>query len=144
VPDKKLHGVLDFLRGIVAGRDAANISDSQLLERFVTHHDEAAFELLVWRHSKMVLGVCRRLLPDEHAREDAFQASFLALAHRASSISKRSSVGGWLYKVAYRVALEAKTRALRRAVREHPWTTSQWRLPRPVQVSRQSNVNSVG
>src|SRR5260370_25355882 len=120
MPDQQLHGVIQYLRRIVTGGDAANISDGQLLERFVTHRDEAAFELLVWRHSKMVLGVCRRMLCDVHAAEDAFQASFLALARRAASISKRASVGGWLYKVAYRVALEAKARTIQRATREPP------------------------
>src|SRR5439155_24189890 len=105
--DRQLHGVIQYLRRIVASGDAATLSDGQLLERFVTQHDEAAFELLVWRHSKMVSGVCRRLLRDPHAADDAFQASFLVLARRASSINKRTSVGGWLYKVTSRVALEA-------------------------------------
>jgi RNA polymerase sigma factor (sigma-70 family) len=120
MPDRQLHGLLQHLRGIVAAADTADVSDAQLLERFVNHRDEAAFGLLVGRHGRMVLGVCRRLLRDAHASEDAFQASFLALARRASSIGKRSSVGGWLYKVAYRVALEARARALRRAAREQP------------------------
>jgi DNA-directed RNA polymerase specialized sigma24 family protein len=120
MPDSQLHDVIQYLRRIVARGDSDRISDDQLLERFVTQRDEAAFELLVWRHAKMVLGVCRRLLPDSHAAEDAFQASFLVLARRASSISKRASVGGWLYKVAYRTALEARARAIKRTRRESP------------------------
>src|SRR5712692_7127322 len=120
MPGRQLYGVIRYLHRIVAGGDAAHISDAQLLERFVTERDEAAFELLVWRHGKMVLGVCRRLLRDAHAADDAFQASFLALARRASSISTRASVGGWLYKVAYRVALQAKARTIKRTSRETP------------------------
>lgn len=121
MPDRPLHGVIQYLRGIAARGDAAHVSDDQLLERFVSQRDEAAFELLVWRHGKMVLGVCRRLLHDTHAAEDAFQASFLMLARRASAIHKRSSVGGWLYKVAYRVALQARAQTLKRTSREAPF-----------------------
>jgi RNA polymerase sigma-70 factor (ECF subfamily) len=66
----------------------------------------------------MVLGVCGRLLHDPHLTDDAFQATFLALARRASSISTRASVSSWLYKVAYRVALQAKAQLVNRTTRE--------------------------
>jgi RNA polymerase sigma factor (sigma-70 family) len=120
MPDRQLYGVIQYLRQIAARGDSAHISDDQLLERFVTQRDEAAFELLVWRHGKMVLGVCRRLLRDIHAAEDAFQASFLVLARRAPSIRKHASVGGWLYKVAYRVAVQARAQTIKRTSREIP------------------------
>src|SRR5262249_11714610 len=98
---------------------ASGVSDAQLLERFSTQRDEAAFELLVWRHGGMVLRTCRRLLRDAHEAEDAFQATFLALARRADSVG-RGSVGGWLYRVAARVALRARTRRARWEACEQP------------------------
>jgi len=87
-----------------AGTPTTGVPDAQLLERFVSQRDEAAFELLVWRHERMVLGVCRGILRRQQDTEDAFQATFLALACRASSIGKREAVASWLYKVAHRVA----------------------------------------
>ena len=54
-------------------------SDASLLERFVASRDEAAFELLLWRHGPMVLTACRRMLGCEQDAEDAFQAAFLLL-----------------------------------------------------------------
>ena len=38
------------------------------------------------RFGPMVLGVCRRLIDDPHAADDAFQATFLVLVRRAGSI----------------------------------------------------------
>ncbi len=63
----------------------------------------------------MVFGVCRRMLNNRHDAEDAFQAVFLVLATRARSIGKRASVGSWLYKIALRVALRSRARAVRNA-----------------------------
>lgn len=77
--------------------------DSELLRRFVADRDETAFELLVWRHSRLVFEVCRRVLRHRHDAEDAAQATFLVFARRAETV--RSAVGGWLARVAYRCAL---------------------------------------
>jgi RNA polymerase sigma factor (sigma-70 family) len=96
----------------------AEVPDATLLERFVRERDEAAFELLVWRHQRQVLGVCYGVLGRHHDAEDAFQATFLALARKASSIARRPALGPWLRRVAYRVALRASARRARRLTDE--------------------------
>jgi RNA polymerase sigma factor (sigma-70 family) len=98
-----------FERGSVGG-----LSEWQLLDRYTTRRDEAAFEALVARHGPMVLGVCRRVLHDPHAVEDAFQATFLVLVRKAASLGPRDAIGPWLYGVACRVALHARSAAARR------------------------------
>jgi RNA polymerase sigma factor (sigma-70 family) len=98
----------------------AGLSDAELLERFVSRRDEAALEVLFWRHGPLVWGVCRRILRHEQDAEDAFQATFLALVRKAASIGKREALGGWLYTVACRVALAARAASARRAGRELP------------------------
>src|SRR5262245_58070944 len=115
-----LRHLVRHLRQLTDRTGDGGLDDAELLERFVSRRDEAAFEVLVWRHGPMVLGVCRRLLRHAHDAEDAFQATFVALVRKAGSIGRRQSVGSWLYKVAYRVALAAKAEAARRARRQRP------------------------
>jgi RNA polymerase sigma factor (sigma-70 family) len=114
----QLQDVLRYLRRTASPPGSRPIADAELLERFVAEHDQAAFEALLWRHGKMVLRTCRRILHDPAEAEDAFQATFLALARRAGSISKQASVAGWLYRVAYRIALAAREDLLARRARE--------------------------
>jgi RNA polymerase sigma factor (sigma-70 family) len=104
----QLDTVLRHLRKLV-GSPAAEDSDGRLLERFLTQRDEAAFTALLARHGPMVWGLCRRLLPEPHDAEDAFQATFLVLVRRARSLDRRGSLAGWLHGVAGRVALRARS-----------------------------------
>ncbi|MCA1481620.1 RNA polymerase sigma factor, partial [Bradyrhizobium sp. NBAIM08] len=90
------------------------MTDRELLERFRTSRDEDAFEGLVLRHGPMVLGLCRRVLRDAHEADDVFQATFLLLARNAGTIRDLDSVAGWLYGVAYRIAVREKAGARRR------------------------------
>lgn len=94
------------------------MTDEELLDRFVSCRDAAAFESLVRRHGPMVLGVCRRILRNPQDAEDAFQATFLILVRKAASLSQRELLGNWLYGVAYRTALDARAAAIRRQKRE--------------------------
>jgi RNA polymerase sigma factor (sigma-70 family) len=115
-----LHRLLQALRPATDADGAAVLEDRELLERFAARRDQAAFELLLWRHGPMVLALCRRLLSHSQDVEDAFQATFLTLVGKGKSIARGEAVGGWLYRVAYRVALRARTERTKRSRRERP------------------------
>jgi RNA polymerase sigma-70 factor (ECF subfamily) len=113
MPRHREHPLLRFLPKIAVGGRSAQ-PDAFLLERFVNDADEAAFETLLHRHGPMVFGVCRRVLGNEPAAEDAFQATFLVLVRKAPSLHQPDRLCSWLYGVAHRIATRARAGSLRR------------------------------
>jgi RNA polymerase sigma factor (sigma-70 family) len=88
-------------------RSAGAPSDAELLDAFIARRDEVAFAELVHRHGPKVYAVCRRVLGRHQLAEDAYQATFVVLARKAHRVHPRSAVGGFLYGVARKAALEA-------------------------------------
>ncbi len=109
--------VLRFLRRVTGG-GSGDTTDGVLLARFVAGRDEAAFAELVRRHGPMVHGVCLRVLGDAHDADDAFQATFLVLTHKARGVARPELLGNWLYGVAHRTARRARADSARRRQRE--------------------------
>src|SRR5439155_21199224 len=94
--DGGLQTAVDRLRRAV-GASGGRGEDAPLLARFANERDSAAFEMLLIRHGPMLRSACRRILRHEQDAEDAFQATFLALARSAGGIG-RGSLAGWLYR----------------------------------------------
>ena len=120
-------------------------SNEQLIETFLDRmsgNAEAAFEALVKRHGPMVLGLCRQILKHQQDAEDAFQATFLTLACKAGTIREPQALEGWLFEVAYRIAIRASAQASRRRLRHEsrdveesdagPERDAEWNELRPV------------
>lgn len=90
-------------------------ADAPLLRAFEATRSADAFEELVRRHGPMVLATCRRVLGNPDDAEDAFQAVFLVLARKASTV--RGNIAGWLYAVSVRTA--RGVRIMRERRRKH-------------------------
>jgi RNA polymerase sigma factor (sigma-70 family) len=112
------HPVHRFLRKLNEAEATRRLPDRELLQRFAERRDEAAFRALVCRHGPTVHRVCLRILSSEHDAEDAWQATFLVLAQRATALGPLESVGGWLCGVASRIGRRMCAIASRRRARE--------------------------
>jgi RNA polymerase sigma factor (sigma-70 family) len=114
----QLGAVVRQIRSLVVAQDTRARTDRQLLKDFAAHQNQEAFAALVKRHGPLVWRVCRHVLGHEQDAEDAFQATILVLARKASSIRKVEALAGWLHGVAYRTAMKAKRDAARRRAHE--------------------------
>jgi RNA polymerase sigma factor (sigma-70 family) len=110
--------VIRHLRRAALLQEGSGPADERLLEMFLARRDETAFEALMRRHGPMVLGVCRRVLRNAHDVEDAFQATFLVLVRKASSLRSRELLANWLYGVAYRTSIKARAMNAKRRIKE--------------------------
>jgi RNA polymerase sigma factor (sigma-70 family) len=113
-----LKNVLRSLHGLSNAPGAGELSDRELLERFAACRDESAFAALVRRHGLLVWRVSFCVLRQVQDAEDAFQATFLVLARKASALRWGESVSGWLHEAAYRIAMKARAEAIRRCERQ--------------------------
>ena len=135
------------LEAIFRAGTLSALSDGQLLARFLEGRDrtgEQAFEAIVNRHGPMVYRVCCQVLGDGHEAQDAFQAVFLVLARRASSVRNRESLGSWLYGVALRVSARSRAGLRRRQSRELQSESDLNDLEAPGQVAGGSGCETAG
>src|SRR5580693_9108283 len=113
----RMKNVIHYLRQAVL-RTRVAMTDGELLEDFICQRNDEPFEALVQRHSRMVWGVCRRVLSNHHDAEDAFQATFLVLVRKAPFIASPHLLANWLYGVAHQTAIKARATAAKRRTRE--------------------------
>jgi RNA polymerase sigma factor (sigma-70 family) len=91
--------------------DLTTCTDQTLLARFVSGPQDgrqAAFAELVRRHAPMVVATCRRLVGTNADADDAAQAVFLTLAHKAREVGRHPTLAGWLHRVARNIGMRQR------------------------------------
>lgn len=101
----------------IASRIATDTrSDRDLLVSFAATRDAGAMAELFRRHADAVRRVAADVCPS--ATDEVVQAAFLLLTERAGTLTDRVSAAGWLFQVARRLALKARTASARRSRHE--------------------------
>src|SRR5688572_1304598 len=80
-------------------------TDLALLHRYAQHRDASAFAEIVRRYGSVVYATGRRVLHDRAAAEDVTQETFLRLMRSPDRCTQ--SLGGWLHRLATRLAVDA-------------------------------------
>lgn len=87
-------------------------SDTDLLRRFATTGEEAAFSLLVARHAGMMQGVAVRCTGDHALAEEVTQTVLAILVRKARTL-QHECVAGWLQRTTFLEARNARRKAAR-------------------------------
>jgi len=75
-----------------------NLEDQELLTAFVKRGSQQAFRGLVERYTGLVYSAALRRLHDHHRAQDAVQSTFIILAKKARTLSRKVMLGGWLWQ----------------------------------------------
>lgn len=138
--------VLDQVHGLFERGIVSQLTDAQLLERFLRCDGEPAewaFAVLVARHGAMVLSVCRNVLGNSSDADDAFQATFLVLLRKARRITDQSSCGSWLHGVALRIAADIRCASARRYEHERKASRHELTFDRTQSAEQQQELRGV-
>jgi RNA polymerase sigma factor (sigma-70 family) len=93
-------------------------ADMELLQNYVVHRSEEAFETLVSRHINLVYSAADRQVRDPHLAEDVTQVVFTILARKAAELGPGTIIPSWLHRTAGFVAADALKSRRRREHRE--------------------------
>ncbi len=72
-------------------------SDTHLLASWLESRSETGFRALVERYAGLVYMTAKRTCADDALAKEASHLTFITLARKATSLSQRDSLGGWLH-----------------------------------------------
>ena len=121
--------------------DISEATDAQLLSRFEAGRDQCAFKEIVRRHGAMVLATAKRITLNREDAEDAFQATFFALAKGSGRIRCKDALVGWLHNTAQRCAKSIRRANARRQCKVNDATNSHSELA--TEVDDQAGKNTL-
>lgn len=88
------------------GKVAKNVSDSEVMKRFI-EGDESAFRELVNRYKNSLYIFLRRFLNSQDQIEDVFQETFLQLYNSKNTFDTSRPLRPWLFTIAANKAKDA-------------------------------------
>ena len=75
------------------------LSDNQLIDKFVNNNDDIAFELIVGRYMEKIYNLAYRITRDHYKSEDVLQEVYMTLIKKLHTFRGESKFSSWLYRV---------------------------------------------
>ena len=98
--------IINLLNPLVTGNISGNISDAEVIERYLETTNTHYFNILYDRYSKKVFAKCISLLKDHASAEDATQDIFMKILLKIGDFSGKSKFSTWLYSITYNYCID--------------------------------------
>jgi RNA polymerase sigma-70 factor (ECF subfamily) len=102
------------MRAIAKADIDQDLSDAEVARR-VTAGDQAAFELLMRRHNRMLFRTARSILKDDAEAEDALQDAYLLAYRGMAKFRGDAKLSTWLTRIVVNEAIARSRKSRRRA-----------------------------
>ena len=97
---------INLLNPLITGNISDNISDVEVIEKYLHTSNTHYFNLLYDRYSKKVYAKCISLLKDHAWAEDATQDIFVKILLKLGDFSGKSKFSTWLYSITYNYCID--------------------------------------
>ena len=95
-----LNKILDKLQNVNKNNhNPDELSDQQLINKFVNDNDDQAFELIVSRYMEKIYNLAYRITRDHYQSEDVLQEVYITLIKKLHTFRGDSKFSSWLYRV---------------------------------------------
>lgn len=90
----------------IASKKLSDLTDSELLTRYLRDHDAAYFTVLYRRYAGKVFAKCISMLGDEGLARDATQDIFIKVLLNVARFTQLSSFSTWIYSITYNYCID--------------------------------------
>lgn len=95
-----LNKILDKLQNVNKNNhNPDELSDQQLINKFVNDNDDQAFELIVSRYMEKIYNLAYRITRDHYKSEDVLQEVYITLIKKLHTFRGESKFSSWLYRI---------------------------------------------
>jgi len=95
-----LEKILDTLHKVSNNSGSQEeLSDNELIDKFVNNNDDKAFELIVGRYMEKIYNLAYRITRDHYKSEDVLQEVYITLIKKLHTFRGESKFSSWLYRV---------------------------------------------
>lgn len=95
-----LEKILDTLHKVSNNSGSQDeLSDNELIDKFVNNNDDKAFELIVGRYMEKIYNLAYRITRDHYKSEDVLQEVYITLIKKLHTFRGESKFSSWLYRV---------------------------------------------